>query len=123
MSQARGTMFKQREIVLVPFPYSDYSAIKKRPVLIISNDDYNQRFQDVIVCVITSNRYIDDSSIELSDRDIEYGLLPEKSVIKAHKLFTVQQDRILKKFSSINAGLFEGVVLQINKVIRVKTDK
>ncbi len=33
-----GIMYKQREIVLLPFPYSDLSAIKKRPILIISNN-------------------------------------------------------------------------------------
>ena len=53
-------MYKQREIVLVPFPYSDLSSTKRRPVLIVSNDDYNQMFQDVVVCVITSNQQTDD---------------------------------------------------------------
>lgn len=116
-------MYKQREIVLVPFPYSDYSAIKKRPVLIISNNDYNLKFNDVIVCVVTSNQYIDDYSVQLSNQDIEFGLLPEKSVIKAHKLFTVQQDRILKKFSNIKVELFKEVIAQVNHVIRINRVK
>ena len=59
----RGTMYKQREIVLVPFPFSDLSSAKKRPVLIISNNDYNQRFDDVVVCVITSTLQKDDYSM------------------------------------------------------------
>lgn len=42
----------QREIVLVPFSYSDIRTTKKRPVLIVSNDAYNRQFDDVIVCVI-----------------------------------------------------------------------
>jgi len=32
--------YKQGEIVLVPFPYSDLSGSKRRPVLIVSNDLY-----------------------------------------------------------------------------------
>ncbi len=43
-------MYKQREIVLVPFPYSDLSAVKRRPVLVISNDDYNISYPDILVC-------------------------------------------------------------------------
>ena len=50
-----GTTYKQREVVLVPFPYADLSATKRRPVLIVSNNDYNNSFPDVLVCVITSN--------------------------------------------------------------------
>jgi mRNA interferase MazF len=30
--------YKQGEIVLVPFPYSDLSGSKRRPVLVVSND-------------------------------------------------------------------------------------
>ncbi len=50
-----GITYNQREIVLVPFPYSDLTTTKRRPVLIISNNDYNHNFQDVLVYVITSN--------------------------------------------------------------------
>ena len=55
MKKVAGTNYKQKEIVLVPFPYSDLSATKKRPVLIVSNNHYNNNFEDVIVCVITSS--------------------------------------------------------------------
>lgn len=90
-------MYKQREIVLVPFPYSDLSTTKRRPVLIISNDNYNNQFDDVLVCVITTNLYKDNYSVDLANEDLEIGMLPESSVVKAHKLFTIHQSKILKK--------------------------
>ena len=68
--------YNQREIVLVPFPYSDLSATKKRPVPIISNNNYNSTFQDVVVCVITSNLFKDEYSINLSNEDLETGMMP-----------------------------------------------
>lgn len=37
-------IYKQGEIVLVPFPYSDLSGSKRRPVLIVSNDAYKYFF-------------------------------------------------------------------------------
>ncbi|MDZ7361513.1 MAG: type II toxin-antitoxin system PemK/MazF family toxin [candidate division KSB1 bacterium] len=46
--------YKQGQIVLVPFPYSDLSGSKKRPVLVVSNDVYNASFPDIVVAVITS---------------------------------------------------------------------
>ena len=112
-----GIKYKQGDIVLVPFPYSDLSGSKRRPVLIVSNDDYNQKFQDVLVCVITSNLRKDSYSIELENSDLEVGVLPESSLIKAHKLFTIHQDRIVRKYSVVNDECFDKVSGRIRRLI------
>ncbi|MFH1198163.1 MAG: type II toxin-antitoxin system PemK/MazF family toxin [bacterium] len=101
--------FNQREIVLVPFPYSDLSSTKKRPVLIVSNDKYNSEYDDVIVCVVTSNVFSDEFSIPLTDSDLEYGILPESSVVKTHKLFTIHKSKILKKFSYVSPEYYNKI--------------
>jgi mRNA interferase MazF len=111
-------MYKQREIVLVPFPYSDLSSSKRRPVLIISNNDYNKKFPDILVAVITSNLHKDNYSVELFNNDLEMGLLPEPSIIKCHKLFTIDQSKILKKFSIVKEKKFDEVILFLNKLIQ-----
>lgn len=46
---------QQRDIVLVPFPFSDLSSAKVRPVLVLSNDSYNPHSADILVCGITTN--------------------------------------------------------------------
>jgi mRNA interferase MazF len=102
-------MYKQREIVLVPFPYSDLSSFKRRPVLIISNNYYNNNYPDILVCVITSNLFRDQYSISLSNDDLEIGSLPEESIIKCHKLFTIEQSQILKRYSIISSNKSEEV--------------
>lgn len=48
-------IYNQGDILLVPIPFSDLSSSKKRPVLVISNDDYNASSFDLIVVAITSN--------------------------------------------------------------------
>ncbi len=103
--------------MLVPFPYSDLTSTKRRPVLIISNDNYNQQFHDV-VCVITSNKQKDSYSVELEDGDLELGVLPESSVVKAHKLFTVHQTKIIKKFSVVKVKYFEKIADKIKHLIK-----
>jgi mRNA interferase MazF len=112
-------MYKQREIVLVPFPYSDLSSSKRRPVLIISSNRYNERFPDIVVCVITSNLYKDEFSVILNDADLEAGVLPENSVIKCHKIFTIEKSQILKRFSTISKKKFEEVKEIISELIQV----
>ena len=110
-------MYNQREIVLVPFPYSNLSSSKRRPVLILSNNHYNKKFSDILVAVITSNLYKDEYSVTLNDEDLELGILPEKSVIKCHKLFTIEQTQILKRFSIVNEKKFDEVAILLNKLI------
>jgi len=46
--------YKPWDIVLVPFPFTNLSANKKRPALIISPAGYNKGY-DVIIMFITSN--------------------------------------------------------------------
>lgn len=43
------------DIVLIPVPFTDLSSRKRRPVIVISNDDYNRRTRDVVIVAMTSN--------------------------------------------------------------------
>ena len=49
-----GIMYSQCDIVLIPVPFSDLSPKKQRPVLIISNNHYNNLTEDIVVVAITS---------------------------------------------------------------------
>lgn len=113
-----GTVYKQREVVLVPFPYSDLSATKRRPVLIVSNNDYNNSFPDILVCVITSNRFGDEYSVNLENEDLEMGVLPESSVVKTHKLFTIEKTKIIRKFSMVKSQFYDQIKDKIEALIQ-----
>lgn len=112
-----GITYKQKEIVLVPFPYSDLTATKRRPVLIVFNDGYNRKFHDVVVSAITSNQFQDAYSVELKNEDLEIGVLPESSVVKTHKLFTIHQGKIIKKFSLVKSDYFKQITEKIKVLI------
>ena len=62
-----GTQFKQRDIILIPFPYSDLTQNKKRPAIILSNGGYNHNNEDIICCAITSNQRNYKGSIEIKN--------------------------------------------------------
>lgn len=66
-------MYKQKGIVLIRYPFSDFSNFKLRPVLVVSNDNYNQTFPDILLCGITSNLFQDAYSFQLSNTDLESG--------------------------------------------------
>ena len=64
-------MYKQGDILLIPIPFTDLSSNKKRPVLVLSSNQYNKSADDLIIAAITSN--IDEKSyaIKITD-DISY---------------------------------------------------
>src|SRR5437867_12540100 len=47
------TSFNQGDVVLVPFPFTDLSAVKQRPALVLSTDRLNKVRPDVVVAAIT----------------------------------------------------------------------
>jgi len=48
-------MPEQGDILLVPIPFTDLSSQKRRPVIVISNNSYNQKTTDLVVMAMTSN--------------------------------------------------------------------
>jgi mRNA interferase MazF len=82
---------EQREIILTPFPFSNLEKDKVRPSIIISNDNYNKKFEDIIVVPLTSNLKIRDYSILLTNKDLEKGKIITESKIKADKIFSINK--------------------------------
>ena len=109
-----GMMHEQREIVLIPFPYSDLTGTKKRPALIISNSKINST-QDRICCLITSQPTKEGIVLDSFDE----GTLPFKSWVKPHRLFTISEKIIVKKLAKIEKKLYETILKEINKNIEM----
>ena len=63
----------------------------------------------MLLFVITSNLLKDDYSVTIDTDNLEAGIMPEQSVIKAHKLFTIDKSKIIKRFSIINQETFDQV--------------
>ncbi len=110
-----GTMYNQKDIILIPFPYSDLTLSKKRPALIISNEKIN-KMQDRICCLVTSKAHKDD--LVITKDSFEQGSLPFKSFVKPHRIFTINANIVIKKFCTINDGFHDKVIKSINKFLR-----
>ena len=49
------TTYKQGDVVLVRFVFTDESGAKRRPAVVVSTSEYHQGRQEAIVAAITSN--------------------------------------------------------------------
>ena len=108
-----GIMYNQRDIVLIPIPFTDLSSKKRRPVVILSNDEYNMNKEDIVVAAITSNISDDKYSIHITERDVEEETLPRPSMIRADKLYTLNQSIVHKKFDRLEKKVFREVLTKI----------
>lgn len=73
-------MYEKGNIVLIPVPFSDLSSSKKRPVLIISSNEYNKLTDEIVVMAITSKITAKKYCVDIEDT-ID-GELPAKSQIR-----------------------------------------
>ncbi len=51
------TGYELGDIVLVPFPFTDQSAAKKRPAVVVSSAAYNRNRPDIILMAVTSQAH------------------------------------------------------------------
>jgi mRNA interferase MazF len=49
-----ATVYRFGQVVLVPFPFTDQSGIKKRPAVVVSSTAYNTNRRDIVIMAITS---------------------------------------------------------------------
>jgi mRNA interferase MazF len=89
--------YKQGDIILLPYPYTDLSNTKQRPAVIISKDSVNK--QNYIVAKITSVIRGDKFSFPIASTDIDRELKYE-SEVRTNEVFTVSTAIIIKKFAS-----------------------
>lgn len=113
-------IYRQRDIVLVPFPFSRLSGQKVRPVLILSNDVYNQQSADVVICGLTTNLKTAPYSIIVDVTDVEQpGMLRHKSKIKADTIASLEQSILLKQIARLKPSVFKLVVAEIENLIEL----
>jgi mRNA interferase MazF len=105
--------FVKGDVVTLPFPFSDLSATKRRPALVISDP----LGDDVILCQITASRS-DTYSVELRRTDFATGsLTQDPSYIRPNKIFTAETRIIEKKIGTINPGKYREVLEKIVRII------
>jgi mRNA-degrading endonuclease toxin of MazEF toxin-antitoxin module len=106
------TSFRQGDVVLVPFPFTDLSAIKQRPALVLSPERFNNVRTDLVVAAITSQipEPVGEDEILLSDADLRTAGLPKASIVRLGKIFTIHQGLIRKKLGYVPDSTLKSIL-------------
>jgi len=104
---------RQRDIALVPVPFSDLTTLKRRPVLVLSCDAFHRRGEDVVVAAITSQASPAAYRVAITASDLVEGALPQASWVRADKLYTLSTRIVIKRFGILRLEVFDKVIEQI----------
>ncbi|HZK60998.1 MAG TPA: type II toxin-antitoxin system PemK/MazF family toxin [Anaerovoracaceae bacterium] len=113
-----GMMFKQGDIVLVKFPFTNLEYFKRRPVLVISGDSFNSKTSDIIVCGITSNLSHKDFYVLINNDDLVDGSLIKESIVKTSHIATLSKSIVIKKIGTIRHDTMVHILEELNNVLR-----
>jgi mRNA interferase MazF len=92
--------FEFGDVVLVPFPFTNQAASKKRPAVVVSSHAYNTARLDVVVMAITSQvRASDDLWVQSWKAA---GLL-KPSVVKP-VFATIEQSLVIRQLGALDAS-------------------
>ena len=111
-------MIFQRDLLLVPFPFSDQKGKKVRPVVVISNNEFNQNSEDILIVAITSNISKDKYTSNLTNKDLEEGKLYVDCCIKSENILKIDKEIIIRKIGKIKKEKLETIKNIILELIK-----
>ena len=107
--------FVKGDVVVLPFPFSNLSLSKRRPALVVAIASAD----DIVLTQITSSKFSDEYTIELSDSDFSNGGLNITSNIRPNKIFTAEVSIVAYKVGSIKLQKMKDVADAITNLVSV----
>ncbi|MFH1631725.1 MAG: type II toxin-antitoxin system PemK/MazF family toxin [bacterium] len=105
MSRIEGVRYRQGDIVLVRFPFTDLSSTKSRPALVLSKSNIDD---DVIAAAITSRGH--ERHFRFTEGDLQRGRLPGTSYVRCDKVATLHRSLVVKNVSALRPEKIEHVI-------------
>ena len=100
MTKKLTEIFKPFDVIVVPFPFTDRTSVKKRPALVLSTSQFQQKSSHVLLAMITSSENA-EWPLDVEMADLESAGLSHHSRVRM-KLFTLDESLILRKAGSLS---------------------
>lgn len=121
-SKTENNLKTKGKIVLVPFPFEDFSTRKVRPALCLSEPI--GKFEHVIVAFISSkiSDQLEETELEINPAEEEWqktGLIVP-SDLKLHKMVSLPQNLILRELGDFPESKMEYLEKRIKMIFNIR---
>jgi mRNA interferase MazF len=107
-------MFERGDLLLVPYPFSDLSSTKRRPVLALTKPD---SFGDFIALQVTSRPGL-EHALPLTPSDLVHGALPAASYVRTNRIVTLNATLVTKIFGRASERIIREAIEQFCERLR-----
>jgi mRNA interferase MazF len=95
------------DVVVVPFPYSDRLAEKRRPALVVSSTDLSKCGVAWVVMITSAGNRSRDDDVPIAD--LRLAGLQVASVVRPTKIATIEPSRILRRAGALDEATAKSV--------------
>ena len=105
------TIYKQRQVLLVPVPFTDQNVEKPRPAVVLSSQAFNAAYNLCIIAAITSSipTQLENDEVLIKGLELAQAGLPKVSIVKSGTLFTISNHKILRQMGELTPATFNKV--------------
>ncbi len=105
--------FVKGDGVVVPFPYTNLSAVKNRPALVIAT----LPGPDGLLCMITSQPAPDADFVAVTANDINPPI-NRNSIIRPSRLFTMDAALVIKRAGTLDSTKLAQVTAMLTAILQ-----
>lgn len=102
------TDFNPGDVLLVPFPFSDLSGLKKRPVLVLA---VAERLQEIVCLMLTS--LPGKGALSHSVEGWKAAGLLKPTTARLHRIFTIDRALTLGKLGTIETEEYKEILTKV----------
>ena len=110
------TVYDFGDIILVPFPFTDQSAVKKRPAVVVSSNAYSINLPDIVLMAVTTQIKPTAFFGETSISKWQLAGLLKPSVIKP-VFATIEKSLVLKHLGRLKQQAMAALRDSIQNII------
>ena len=110
------TDIRKNEVYFAEVTFVDSNESKKRPVVVLSNNQYNREAPDVIVCGITTNAS-HNCYCPIGSPDLSYGNLFSDSGVRVDMLSRINKNKLQVKIGKITDEYHKKILVKIVELI------
>ena len=110
-------IFEKFSVVVVPFPFTDQDASKRRPALVLSSILFNTSVQHSVLAMITSAKN-SNWLLDVAISDLKSAGLASESIVRM-KLFTLDNRLIIRQAGSLSDADRQAINNVVNQLFDI----